>query len=1001
MSEHSHLLAPYLRRHWRALAVAGGGSIVSAAAEVARPFPLKLVIDRVVRGHGAGRFTLTSGDVTMLGVVAAMVVVIALCDAGASYLVDVRLQSAGERIVHDLRAALYGHLQRLSLTFHDRRPTGDLVTRVTGDVNAVGDLFSESLGTIATSALLLVGMGIVTIRLDPVIALAIFSVTPVLAAVTTRFRRRMKSVAREQRATEGEIASIANEALSSMRVVKSLGSERFERNRVIRRSQDVQRTAIRGARIEGRFTGIIDVTGAVASAAVLVLGVTRVAGGHLSVGDLVVVNSYVRRIYRPLRDLARQGSRVSKALARGDRIAEVLAADDVLEEPGRGYTGTRADGHVELKGVTFAYDGAPPVLHDVSLDVPAGRRTAIVGPSGAGKSTIASLLARFYDPTSGTVLVDGRDARTCKRAWLREQVGLVLQDTVLFSGTVSENIAYGTHATPGEVEAAARAGGAHDFIQALPAGYDTVLGPGGVGLSGGQRQRIAIARTLLRDPPILVLDEPTTGLDAESEADVLAGLDVLMRGRTVVMITHSLALAGTADRVVVVDGGTVIQAGRPGELLGHEGVFRRLAGLQGITAGRSALPEDPALPAMALLLDPEAMAPVLRRSLGPVEGAGPWPDVRVHCLRYKPATNLVVHYLVAAEGDWHHATAMISTGSGLRRRAARPENQALARQVDGRSPAATPLFYDEATGALVQWLPLDLRLPGLAAAPETLLRSLPRVTIRGGPAGAQLLTYRPRRRAVIRLGDTVLKIYASDADYQRAVRGLRVAPTVPGVPTPGLVGALPDLRATVQNLVAGGGVTSPEAVAADAGRLIAAFAGPAGAGPAAGMEGHEAGLERLDPAHQLRAAARSASLAVAVVPSLDRRVHAVLGELERRQPHDLALVRSHGDFHAGQLLSGAGGLVLIDVDELCRGPAALDLGTFAAHVVRGTAPDTDAAGAVLEGLVEGYGSRPDGLGWYAATAILRRSPFPFRYLHERWPDAVAAQVDAAEAALRW
>ncbi|MEA2844487.1 MAG: ATP-binding cassette, subfamily bacterial, partial [Actinomycetota bacterium] len=578
------LLAPFLRRYWRALAAAATASLVTAAAEVARPFPIAIAIDKVLGSHGDTGFALTTEDVHLIVIAAGLVIVIALCDAAASYQVDVRLERAGERIVHDLRVAIYEHLQRLSLTFHDRRPTGDLVTRLTGDVNAVGGMFSESLGTIATSALLLVGMAAVTIAIDPVLALAAFSVTPVLAAVTVRFRRRLKSVSRRQRATEGEIASLASEALSAMRVVKAMSSEGYEKERMTRRSESVRRDGIEAARIEGRFTGIIDVTGAFATAIVLTLGVYRAASGHISIGELVIVNSYVRRIYRPLRDIARQASRVSRAMARGDRIAEILASDEVLREVASPYHGGRARGDVELSGVTFAYPGGPPVLTDVSLRFQAGQRVAVVGPSGAGKSTLFSLVTRFYDPDAGTVRIDGRDASACSLEWLRDQVGLVLQDTVLFSGTVAENIVYGLSMTThiDSVVAAATAAGAHEFISALPSGYDTDLGARGVCLSGGQRQRIAIARALLRNPPILLLDEPTAGLDAESEAEVLDGLAVLMQGRTVMMSTHSLALTRSADRVVVLERGRVTQSGSSKDLLGEQGVFRRLATLQGL-----------------------------------------------------------------------------------------------------------------------------------------------------------------------------------------------------------------------------------------------------------------------------------------------------------------------------------------------------------------------------------------------------------------------------------
>ena len=249
-------------------------------------------------------------------------------------------------------------------------------------------------------------------------------------------------------------------------------------------------------------------------------------------------------------------------MARAERIAELLSTDEVIEERPHAYRGPRATGDVAIEHVSFAYSGERPALEDVSLDVPAGKRLALIGPSGAGKSTLSALIARFYDPTEGRVLIDGRDARDCSLAWLRDQVAIVLQDTVLFTGSVRENIAYGVDATDEEIVEAAKAAAAHEFIRRLPDGYDTQLGPQGVGLSGGQRQRIGIARTLLRNPPIIILDEPTTALDRESEAQVLEGLDRLMRGRTCILITHSPRLVRTADRVVELDGGRVVRRAR-------------------------------------------------------------------------------------------------------------------------------------------------------------------------------------------------------------------------------------------------------------------------------------------------------------------------------------------------------------------------------------------------------------------------------------------------------
>jgi len=571
----SQILRPFLVRHWGALAGAGVSTIALSAATLAQPWPLKLAIDHLIGDH-RGSFSLRGADLTLLAGLAGLVLLIAALDAASTYLSDFWLNRSGEAIVHDLRVATYAHLQRLSLAFHASRPKGDLVTRITGDVNEVGKLFSDTLGTFAQAVLILIGMLAVSVKLDPVLAGAAFLVSPLLFATTVHYQRRVKQMARRQRAKEGEIASLANEALSAMQVVKAFGAERFEHERVLRRSKERFEAGVQGSRLEARFSGVVDVLGAVATAVVLTLGVLRVASGKLSPGDLVVFVSYSNRLYRPLRDIARQTSYAARAMARLDRIGEILSSDQVLQERPGAFASGRARGDVELRKVAFRYQPGRPALADVSLSLPAGTRLALVGPSGAGKSTVGALVARFYDPIAGQVLIDGRDARDCSPAWLRDQVGLLLQDTILFSGTVAENIGYGVEADRAAIVAAATAACADEFVAALPDGYDTMLGPGGIGLSGGQRQRIGIARVLLRDPPILVLDEPTTGLDAYSESRVLNGLAALVRGRTTIVITHSAALASTADRVAVMERGRIVEQGAPAELLGRASGFRRL-----------------------------------------------------------------------------------------------------------------------------------------------------------------------------------------------------------------------------------------------------------------------------------------------------------------------------------------------------------------------------------------------------------------------------------------
>jgi ABC-type multidrug transport system fused ATPase/permease subunit len=1036
------VLRPYFVRHWPTLAGAAFFSVLLTVSELAKPFPLKLVVDKLFAEYD-GAFALDRGQLLLIAGIAGLVVGIALLDAASSYFVDLSLKRAGEHISHDLRVAAYGQLQRLSLSYHAKRPKGDLVTRVTGDVTAVGDLFSDTLGTMAQALLLLIGMLVVTLMLDPVLALAAFALVPILFLITFYSRRRIKAIARRQRNQEGEIASLAAEALSAMPVVKAFGSERFEHERVSRWSEARRETGIEAARIESRFGGAIDVVAAVGTAGVIALGAFRVAAGALTPGDLVVFASYSRRLYRPLRDIARQANRASKAMARAERIADLLATDRELDDRGGSLRFGQASGEVELRDVSFAYDPSRPALAGLSVRIPAGSRVAIMGPSGAGKSTLAALIARFYDPVAGAVLVDGRDACEYDLRWLRSQVGMVLQETVLFSGTVAENIAYGTDAEADDIIAASKAAAADEFIRRLPDGYDTALGPSGVGLSGGQRQRIGIARTLLRDPTILVLDEPTTGLDQESEAQVLDGLAALMEGRTTIVITHASRLAATADRVVVLEDGKVVEEGAPAELIDSVGGgFTRpsLGHLRSVaSAARGALarrrvvrqsprrrasrrppaPRDPALPQIAALLDGAAMAPVLERSLGHRRSVE---RVRPVYLRYKPGRQLVVHYQALANAASHDVVAMVAPGADLRRKVRKPENLELVRAVEGRSPAADPLSYDSELDALIQWLPLDLSLPALAEPGPRLFRRLVQAGVHGATLAACAaalrsahaervsgmtfartvgrcelrsphepirLAYKPRRHALLRLNGYVLKTYAKQAHFEAVTDRLFLSSGVEGVLVPRLVGTVPELRATVQTAIEGSPPANPASVAPALGAALRAL--------------HDSRVEGLPvntSGDRLAAAAAGARLIESIAPWLGPRLDALLRRLEDALPRDGPLGPAHGDLTPLNLLVQGADVALVDLDRLCAAAPALDFGTYAARVLLGRPGDLESAHELLDALVEGYGRRPDGLSWYLASAILCQAQFPFRHVQADWPELVEALVGDAERAVQ-
>jgi ATP-binding cassette, subfamily B, bacterial len=978
------ILSPFLTRHWRALAVSAASTVALTLAQLAQPWPLKIVIDRLLQ-TGNGTPVVTTSDLPLLAGVTGLVLAIALVDAASSYWSDVLLNRAGERIAHDLRVAVYAHLQRLSLGFHDRRPKGDLVSRVTGDVNAIGALFSDSLGQITSAIMLLVGMAVVSFLLDPVLALATFAVTPFLGFVTFRYRRRIKELSRRQRAEEGEIASLATEALSAIQVVKAFGSEDYEYDRVHERSELRRRIGVDAARAQARFSALVDLLGAVAAALVLVLGVFRVSSGALTPGSLVVFATYAARTYKPLRDLARQSSAVSRAGARAERIAELLATDDALRDRPGAYAGPRAAGALEFENVSFAYTADRSALRDVSLSLPPGRRVAIVGRSGAGKSTLAALIARFYDPGTGCIRVDGRDARDCSLAWLREQVGILLQDTVLFRGSVAENIAYGSNAGREEIVAAARAAGAHEFVSQLPDGYDTELGAGGAGLSGGQRQRLGIARVLLRDPPILVLDEPTTGLDAASEARVVTALERLMEGRTTLIVTHSIALAQRAERVLVVEGGRVVEDGTPGDLLAARGTFSKLALHQhGGRVPPAPRLEDPRLPQLAELLDGGAAASVLARTLLTGSDLG---HVVARAVTYKPGRRLVVTYDAIVDGVLREAVVIADTKRDLAAVASRETNIAAARRVNGRSPVDRPLRFDADANVLVQWLPYDLELPLLREPPARVAQRLAALGLAADPAAEpRRLGYKPLHRVVLGVGDHVVKGYASAAKYTASARGLRFAQES-GLPTAAFEARLDDLGATVQTALPGSVATDDTRLAPVAGALL--------------RELHASDADDLQPCgpeRHLRAAAESARLVAAVLPDLEPRTTELAERLAAALPDDVELVCSHGDFEVGQLLEGAHDVALLDFDELCAAPRALDVANYAAHAAR--RGGAEAALAVADALVSSYGTRPDALAPYLAGAILIRAQAPFRKLEDDWPARVEALVAAAEDALQ-
>jgi ATP-binding cassette subfamily B protein len=574
--------APFLRPQLPLWVLAAVLALAGTLVGLLKPWPLKFLFDEVLLPvESSGRGDIGSTLALIVLALAGITVLDALLSTARSYTLTV----VGERVGAGIRTRLYSHLQDLSLDYHQRTPTGELTTRLTGDVDKVRGLLTGTLVDASTNVLTLVGMAGIMLTLDWQLSLAMLLVLPALLFTVAGFRARIRAVEENAREIEGDLAAVAQESLTGVKLVKALGREAHEAARFRRRSDASVAAVLGSSRTTATFVLAIDVVVAVAVAGLVWLGAQRVIAGALTPGDLLIFTSYLRDFFGPTRALSKLPAQLTRAGVRAARIADTLATvPTVVDRPGA-RPARPPERALRLERVGFAYTPERPVLSDVDLVVPVGRTVAVVGPTGAGKSTIAALLCRLQDPTSGRVLLDDDDLRDLTTTSLRRQVGLVLQEALLFRATVRENIAYARpDASLEEVQHAARLAQAHEFVVALPDGYDTVLAERGTTLSGGQRQRLALARAVLQDPPVLVLDEPTTGLDARSEHAVLRALERVSSGRTTVLITHRMAAAMTADEIVVLDGGRVVECGTHDRLVAAGGLYAEMCRLQGLGA---------------------------------------------------------------------------------------------------------------------------------------------------------------------------------------------------------------------------------------------------------------------------------------------------------------------------------------------------------------------------------------------------------------------------------
>ena len=594
-----------LRPYWQWLAIAFVALLAEGAMDLLEPWPLKIVIDNVIGSKKmpatlAGLVDSITGQnkLAILEFAALAVVAIAVIGAIASFTEKYLTTKVGQKVMHDLRHTLYHHVQRLSLSYYEQQKTGDLMVRITSDIDAIQDFVSSALLGIIIDVLTLVGMLCVMFYLDWHFTLIALSVAPILFFVVYSYTHRIKKATRAVKKKESEIASVVQESLTSMRVVKAFAREDYEEERLDKESLESVEMALRARSLKAKLSPLVDIIVAVGTGLVLWFGARLVLSNELSTGALLVFILYLGKMYKPMRDLWKMTDTLSKAAVGFERIREVLETESQIRDLPGARPAPRFKGQIEFADVSFGYVPEHSVFNKLNLNVEPGQFVALVGPTGSGKSTLIGMVARFYDPISGAVKIDGQDIRNYTLNTLRQQISFVLQETLLFHAPVWQNIAYGkSGATREEIIKAAKLANAHEFIERMPQGYDTVIGERGETLSGGQRQRIAIARAIIRDTPILLLDEPSTGLDAASEELVFEALARLMKGKTAIVIAHRLATVRQADVIYVVADGRITESGTHEELLARQGLYSHLYDIQFRKQEQLPEPELVAVPA--------------------------------------------------------------------------------------------------------------------------------------------------------------------------------------------------------------------------------------------------------------------------------------------------------------------------------------------------------------------------------------------------------------------